>query len=248
MSLRFAWARAACIVAGATACIGMAFAQGAGQAAAPAAAAPLVGPQNVLQLSAASSVELAQDLLVLTLLALREGADPAAVQAQARAALEPALEQARRAALPGQLDVRTGGFSLSPRHGRDGKIAAWVASAELVLEGRDFARITQAAARITTMNIASVGVSLSREQRATAQAQAQLQAIEQFQARATALARGFGFGAWSLREVSVDAGEQQAPRFRAVAMEARAAGDAPLPVEAGKATVTATVSGSVQLR
>ncbi|HSW15907.1 MAG TPA: SIMPL domain-containing protein [Ramlibacter sp.] len=230
--------------------MGTAFAQAAAPAPAPApqAATQPGAPQNVLQLSASSFVETPQDLLVMSLSAVREGADAAAVQAQARSALEPALEQARRAAMPGQLDVRTGGFSLYPRHGRDGKIAAWVASAELILEGRDFARITQTAARISTMNIASVGFSLSREQRAAAQAQAQSQAIEQFQARATALARGFGFGAWSLREVGVDSGEQQPPRPRVMAMDARVATEAALPVEAGKATVTVTVSGSVQLR
>lgn len=212
------------------------------------AAAARFAPQNVLQLSASAVVETPQDLLVVTLSVLREGSDASSVQAQARNALAQALEQARPAALPGQLDVRTGGFSLSPRHGKDGKIAGWVASAELILEGRDFPLITQTAARITTMNIGSVGFALSREQRAAAQAQAQSEAVEQFQARATALARGFGFSAWSLREVSVDASEQQPPRPRAMVMEARAASDAPLPVQAGKATVTATVSGSVQLR
>jgi predicted secreted protein len=64
------------------------------------------------------------------------------------------------------MDVRTGNFSLYPRYGRDGKISGWQGSAELVLEGRDFARITAAAGKIPGMTLGNVGFSLSREQRA----------------------------------------------------------------------------------
>ncbi|GAB3654253.1 SIMPL domain-containing protein [Ramlibacter alkalitolerans] len=219
-------------------------------AAAGACAQTLPPPQNVLQLQAAGTVEVQQDLLMMTLTTARDGADPAAVQAQLKTALDAALTEAKRNAQPGQLDVRTGNFALYPRHSRDGKISGWTGTAELILEGRDFARITQTAGRINTMTLGGVSFGLSREQRSKVEGEAQAQAIERFKARAIELARGFGFTGYTLREVAVNANEPGfAPRMRMMAQEARvAAAEAPVPVEPGRSAVTVTVSGSVQLR
>lgn len=218
--------------------------------AATAQTVPYPPPQNVLQLSASGTVETQQDLLTLNLSTTREGTDPAAVQAQLKAALDAALAEARKTAQPGQMDLRTGNFALYPRHGKDGKINGWQGTAELVLEGRDFQRITQAAGRIQTLTMGGVSFGLSREQRAKVESQAQAIAIERFKAKAADLAKGFGFAGYGLREVSVNSDEPGfGPRPRMVAMEARAASvDASVPVEAGKSAVTVTVTGSVQLR
>ncbi len=215
-----------------------------------ASAQTLPSPQNVLQLQATGTVEVQQDLLMVNLTTSREGADAHAVQQQLRTALDAALTEARRSAQPGQMDVRTGNFSLYPRQGRDGKISVWTGSAELVLEGRDFARITQAAARIQTMTYGGISFGLSREQRAKVETDAQAQAIERFKAKAAELAKNFGFAGYTLREVAVNANDQGfAPRQRMMAMEARGgAADATVPVEAGKTSVIVTVSGTVQLK
>ena len=207
-------------------------------------------PQNQVQLSASATVDVPQDLLTLTMATTRDGADASTVQNQLKQALDAALTEARKAALPGQMDVRTGNFSLYPRYGRDGKINGWQGTTELVLEGRDFARISGTAGRIQTLTMGSVGFSLSREQRARVEGEAQAMAIERFKARALEIARGFGFTGFSLREVQVNTNDQGfVPRPRLMAMEARvAAADAPVPVEAGKSAVVVTVSGSVQLR
>lgn len=208
-------------------------------------------PQDVLQLSASGAVEVQQDLLVLTLSATKEAADAAAVQAQLKQALDAALGLARAAAQPQQMDVRTGAFGMYPRYGKDGKISGWQGRAELVLQGRDFARITGTAGKIQSMAISQIAFDLSREARAKVESDAQAKAIEAFKARATELARGFGFTGYTLREVNVNSNEMSpGPRPRMLAMEAKAASmsDAPVPVEAGKAQVTVTLSGSVQLR
>jgi predicted secreted protein len=206
-------------------------------------------PQNVLQLAATGTVEAQQDLLTLQLSTTREGPDPAQVQSQLKAALDAALNEARKSAQPGQMDLRTGNFSLYPRHSREGRISGWQGTAELVLEGRDFARITQTAGRIQGMTMGGVGFGLSREQRAKVETEAQALAIERFKAKAGELAKGFGFTGWSLREVSVQSNDQGMPRPRMMAMEAKAASaDMAVPVEAGKSAVVVTVSGTVQLR
>lgn len=218
-----------------------------------AAPAQILNPplQNVLSLAASGTVEVQQDWLAMTLSTTRDGADAATVQNHLKVALDAALSEARKAAQPGQLEVRTGAFALHPRHGRDGRIAGWQGTAELVIEGRDIAAIAATAARLAPLTVSQVGFSLSREARQRVEGEAQAQAIERFRNRAGELARQFGFAGYTLREVNVSSsdggGFRRAPMMAAAPVGA-AASELAVPVEAGKATVSVTVSGSVQLR
>jgi predicted secreted protein len=207
-------------------------------------------PLNIVQLSANAAVEVQQDILTINMSTTREAADANQVQTQLKTALDTALTEAKKGAQTGQLDVRTGNFSLYPRYGKDGKINGWQGSTELVLEGRDFAKISAAAGKIQTLTIANVAFSLSREQRSKVEAEAQNTAIERFRAKAGDIAKSFGMGAYNVREVSVNAGDQgYTPRPRMAEMSMKVSSlDAAVPVEAGKSTVLVTVSGSVQLR
>ena len=205
---------------------------------------------NVVSLTASGTVEVQQDLLTIAMNTTKEGPDAATVQAQLKLALDAALTEAKKAAMPGQLDVRTGQFSLSPRYGRDGKVNGWQGTTELVLEGRDFARISTTVGKVQTLTLGGVAFGLSREQRTKVEGDAQTIAIERFKAKAGDIAKGFGFAGYTVREVSVNANDQgYVPRPRMMAMEAKASmADAPVPVEAGKSAVVVTVSGSVQLK
>ena len=78
---------------------------------------------------------------------------------------------------PGQLDVRTGNFSLYLTHDKNGKVNGWQGSTELVLNGRDFSRITATAGKIKSLTLADVSFGLSREQRAKVEDEAQAIAI-----------------------------------------------------------------------
>jgi predicted secreted protein len=206
-------------------------------------------PQNVLGMSAQASVEVQQDLLSITLATTREGADAGAVQSQMRQVLDTALNEARKAAKPGQVDVRTGQFSLYPRYGNKGQITGWQGTAELVLEGRDMTTIGQLAGKLNTLNVSRVGYGLSREAREKVEADAGAQAIARFRAKAADYAKQFGFAGYTLREITINGGEQLVqpmPMVRAKAMS-MASADESVPVEAGKATVTVSVSGTIQL-
>jgi predicted secreted protein len=213
---------------------------------------PVPVPANVVQLDASGFKEVSQDWLTMRLTTTESGADAGTVQNQLKVAIESALVAARAQAQPGLLEVRTGQFSLYPRYGSAGKINGWQGSAELVLEGRDFARISSTAGRISTLTMGGVSFSLSREARQQLESEVQAQAIERFKARAAEVAKGFGFSGYTLREVAIssaDTGGEVMVRPRVMAMEAKAAmSDAPVPVEAGKSTVNVTVSGSIQLR
>jgi predicted secreted protein len=184
-------------------------------------------------------------MMSITLSTTREGPDAAAVQLQVRQALDTALVEARRAARPGQLDVRTGAFSLSPRYSNKGVLSGWIGQAELVLEGRDMSAIAQLAGRLNTLTVARVGYLLARETRDRAETEASAQAIARFRARATDYAKQFGYAAYTVREVSVGSDSPPPlPMLRSRTLSAAAA-DESLPMEAGKATVSVNVSGSV---
>ncbi len=228
-------------------CLGTALAQ-------PAPTTPLAAaPHNVVTLSAEASAEVAQDLLSITLGTTKEGADAAAVQSQLRQALDAALAEARKAARPKLLEVRTGAFSLVPRYSSKpnggNTITGWQGRAELVIEGSDMAAISQLAGRLNTLTVDRLAFNLSREAREQVEAEVASQAIGRFKARAESYSKQFGFGGYSLREVSVGGGEVggAAPQYRMRALAAPMTAEAQ-PVEAGKAQVSVTVSGSIELR
>jgi predicted secreted protein len=212
-------------------------------------------PQGVLGLGANASVEVVKDLLAVTFSATREGADANTVQAQLKQALDAALAEAKKAARPGQVDVQTGNFSLYPRYantpsaGRAPTIAGWQGSAELIVEGRDMTAIGQLTGRITTMTIARVAHRLSREASQRVEADIVAEAIAAFRAKATSYAKLFGYGDYAVREVSVATSDQQSGPMPVMRMEAKAASMADaLSVEPGKALVTATVNGTIQMK
>jgi len=211
-------------------------------------------PQGVLGLTANASVEVAKDLLAVTFSTTREGTDANTVQAQLKQALDAALAEAKKAARPGQLDVQTGNFSLYPRYpnatssGR-AAITGWQGTAEVIVEGRDMTAIGQLTSRITTMTIARVAYRLSREASQRVEGDVSAEAIAAFRAKATSYAKLFGYGSYAVREVSVMTSDPQPGPVPTMRMQAAAATSADaLSVEPGKALVTATVNGTIQMK
>ncbi len=208
-------------------------------------------PANVVQIAASGFTEVQQDWLTLRLSTTETGPDALTVQNQLKAALEVALRVARAQAQPGLLEVRTGQFGLYPRYNNTGKVNGWQGTTELLLEGRDIARITETAGKISTLTLGGVSFSLSRQARQQLESEVQAQAIERFKARAAEVAKGFGFAGYTLREVAVSSTDQgnDMPQPRMMAMQAKSAmSEMAVPVEAGKSTVNVVVSGSIQLR
>ena len=206
-------------------------------------------PLGVVNLVASASVEVAKDLLTVALSTTREGPDASVVQAQLKLALDTALVEARKAARPGQVEVQTGNFSISPRYTNKGVTNGWQGSTELVIEGRDMSAIGQLTGRITSLTIARVGHNVSRELRATSESEVSAQAVAHYRSKAADYAKQFGYSGYSIREVTVSTNEPPPGRpMQMMAMRSMAApGEDALPVESGKAVVTVNVSGSVQM-
>ncbi len=204
-------------------------------------------PQGVVNLSASASTDVAKDWISVTLSTQREGSEAGSIQTALKQALDAALQEARKAAKPGQVELQAGNFSLSPRYTAKGQTNGWQGSTELIIEGRDMGTIAQLTGRITTMSIARVSYGLSREQRQKAESSVTAEAVGNYREQAVEAAKLFGFSSYVIREVNISANtpREYAPQMRAMAVSK--ASDEALPVEAGKATVTVSVNGSVQL-
>jgi predicted secreted protein len=216
--------------------------------AAPLLAQSLPPPQNVLSLNASASAEVPNDTLTVLLSARREGADPQQVQQALKQALDAALVEARKSAKPGQVEVRTGNFSLYPRYAPKGGVNGWQGSAELVVEGKDIGTIAQLAGKLPTMTVQHMAWGLSKEAREKVEGEVTAQAIGRFRNRAAEVSRQFGYAGYSIREVNVS-GSEPGPvpmRMRTMAQAADSVAEA-VPVEPGKGTVTVSVNGSVQM-
>lgn len=213
-----------------------------------AASAAAEAPRHdALSLSASATVEVPRDTLTVRFGITKEGGDAGLVQSQLKQALDQALAEARKIAKPGAVEVQAGNFSLYPRYAPKGGINGWQGSAELLVEGRDMAAIAQLTGRVSSMNIAGVGYSLSREAREKQESDVVAQAIARYKAKAADYARQFGYGGYQIGEVSVNADSHQ-PQPMAAPMarfKSAAVADEALPVEAGKSSVSATVSGVV---
>lgn len=206
---------------------------------------------NLVQLSASGTAEGPQDLLTMTLFTTREADSASEVQATLSKTVEAALADLRKSAQPGAMEVRTGNFSVQPRFGKDGKIKDWAGSAELVLEGSDFARIGNAAARARGLVVSGLYFGLSRAAQAQLEALALERAMVNFKARTMAVVQGFGFSGFALRDIQVNVGDSLVPpRPYAMADAAPMAMAAvrSVPLEAGKSSVNASVLGTVQLK
>jgi predicted secreted protein len=210
-------------------------------------------PQGVLGLAASASVEVAKDVLSVTFSTAREGTDANSVQAQLKRALDAAFAEAKRVARPGELDVRTGNFSLYPRYASPtgaarAVISGWQGSTELVVEGRDMAAIGALTGRIATMTIADVSYGLSREASQKLESSLAAAAIAAFRAKAASYATLFGYTDYAVREVTVATSEPAPRPMPLMRMQASVSGAPPLSVEPGRAMVTATVNGTIQMR
>ncbi len=210
--------------------------------------ATLLSPSGVLSLSATATIEVPKDLMSVVFTVTRDGADSGAVQTQIKQALDAALAEARRIAKPGQVDVQTGAFSLSPRYSQKGVINGWQGTAELRVEGRDMPAIATLAGKINTMTVNRVEYGIARETREKLEQDAAAQAIAAFRAKAASASKLFGYADYTVREVNISTDAQMPVPYRVETAMMKSADAAPLPVEAGKGSVTAVVNGAVQMR
>lgn len=205
-------------------------------------------PSGVLSLSAQQSIDVQEDVVRITLFYEQEGQNAASLTKTLNKRADDSLRQARGNS---QVTVQTGAFTIYPSTNRDGKISAWRGRTEIVLESLDFSAASRLADQLSnTMQIGNVAFSLSPQARREAETRLMSAAIASFRDQAQAATQAFGYSGYTIRNVRINRGGGSARPFmmRAASAVAHAKEEAaPLPIEAGKSTVTVEVSGSIQM-
>ncbi|WP_454722659.1 MULTISPECIES: SIMPL domain-containing protein [Cupriavidus] len=215
------------------------------QGGAPARDTATTAPAGVLSLSAQAATDVPTDVVHLTLAAEQEGAEPGAISSALSAKAQQVIAQARRTA---GVQAESGGFTINPTTDRNGRISTWRGRAEVILQSRDFAAVSKLAGQLASqMQVQNIAFSLSREARQATEGKLAEQAVASFRAKADATTKLFGYGSYTIREVQVSEIGAVQPMPRMYAAKAMMSDAAPVPVEGGKAQVTVTVNGSVQM-
>ena len=226
---------------------------------APANPARPVSTGQSAHLSASATAQVQQDWLVIRLTVQKEGASASLVQTQLKNVMASALSQAQvpervQNENPSQaLQISTGQLQVSPRYSNEGKMSGWIGVAELMVQGRDFERITALAGRLSGLTVSQVEWKISPELLAQTETKVQGQAVAQWRAKADALTQQLGFSRYTVGEVTLGSpgsGQSFGPRAMPMAMMDASpdARGAPIPVQAGLAQVTVVVSGHVLLQ
>lgn len=202
-------------------------------------------PSGVLSLSADATSEVPTDIVRVTLSAEQEGAEPAAISAALSAKAQQVLAKAKRVS---GIEAESGGFTIFPNTDRDGRISTWRGRTEVILQSRDFGAASRLAGQLANqMQVQNIGFSLSPEARKAAERRLTDQAVAAFREKAQAATRLFGYGSYTVRSVQVCEAGTVTPMPRMFAAKAMMAEAAPVPMEGGKAQVSVTVNGSVQM-
>ncbi len=215
-------------------------------AAAQTAGVPVAAPRvGVLTIEGQASAEVPLDVATVTLVTESEDPDPAALAQRINRTLDATLKEARADT---RVSARSGGYRSFPATDREGRITAWRARAEIVLESRDFNALSALAGRLSSrMQMGGMAFALSPEARQAEEDRLVAQAIARFQSRARIAAKAFGYGSYTPLEVAVNTHAPGPTPPRPMLRSAMAAESVPVPMEAGRTTVLVTVSGSVQL-
>lgn len=213
--------------------------------AAQTAGVPVAAPRaGVLTIEGQAGAEVPLDVATVTLITESEDPDPAALAQRINRTLDATLKEAKADT---RVSARSGGYRSFPATDREGRITAWRARAEIVLESRDFNALSALAGRLSPrMQVGGMAFALSPEARQAEEDRLVAQAIARFQSRARIAAKAFGYGSYTLLEAAVNTHAPGTPP-RPMLRSAMAAESAPVPMEAGRTTVLVTVSGSVQL-
>ncbi|CAG9179139.1 SIMPL domain-containing protein [Cupriavidus pampae] len=204
-------------------------------------------PSGVLSLNAQAVTEVPTDIVQVTVAAEQEGAEPGAISSALSSKTAAVLAQAKRVS---GVEAQSGGFTIQPTTDRNGRITTWRGRSEVVLKSRDFAAVSKLAGDLANqMQVQNIAFSLSREARLAAESKLAEEAVTSFRDKAQHTAKLFGYGSYTIREVSVnESGGVMPPMPRMYAAKTMSADAAvPVPVEGGKAQVTVSVNGSVQM-
>lgn len=203
--------------------------------------------RNAITLDATVEREVEQDFITIGFSAIEGGTSPQVVQDALKTRLAEAVAVATPHKKGNAFKVQTGNMSVRPAYNSKGTMTGYTGSVSLIVSGTDMQAVATMTSEIKSMSVSGVELSVSNAKRKKYEDGLAKDAIAAFRAKANMYAEAFGAKGCQLISavVRVDGG-YRAPRVSA--MRAVAVSAAPnMPVETGKETLSATVSGQIVL-
>lgn len=197
-----------------------------------------------IDLAAEASRPAVNDMVLATVYAEANGANPADLAKRVNLEIAEALKVIKSKPA---ISVKSGQQSSFPIYNQAQKIEGWRMHAELILESSDLAAVSEIIGRLQQMKLAisQVGQQPSPATKRQVEDEATRDAIRAFQSRAEVVAGVFG-KPYRIKQLSVQQNGGIAPmhmlRGGRMAMAADAA-----PIEAGESLISTTVSGQIEL-
>jgi predicted secreted protein len=197
-----------------------------------------------IDLAAEASRPAVNDMVLATVYAEANGANPADLAKRVNLEIAEALKVIKSKPA---ISVKSGQQSSFPIYNQAQKIEGWRMHAELILESSDLAAVSEIIGRLQQMKlvISQVGQQPSPATKRQVEDEATRDAIRAFQSRAEVVAGVFG-KPYRIKQLSVQQNGGIAPmhmlRGGRMAMAADAA-----PIEAGESLISTTVSGQIEL-
>ena len=210
-------------------------------------AAGLAHAGPTVQLEAGASSELPNDQMVVQLVVERSGPAAEKLNEEVLNALNLAIAKAKTV---DGVKVRLGSVTTQPEWGPQGKRTGWRVRGAMVLEGKDLRATGALAGELSAdLQIAGVSFKLTEEARTREESRLLKEAADAFNQRARETAAAFGFGGFEIRNLNINHAAPNPPRPMQMEMRAATMASAPqVPTDGGDATVTLTISGSVEFK
>jgi predicted secreted protein len=202
-------------------------------------------PKNRASFSVERSREVANDWVTAVIGTSDEDSDAARLGDRVNQTMNWALGEAKQAR---GVSVKSGGYTTHPVHDKNGKIARWAASQDLILEGSDVDAVSELVGKLQSkLLLRSIGFSVSPETRRKAEDVLIGEVLTAFQERAKHVSAGLGARDYEVVSLSLQTpGGGPVPMFdtRARMMEAA---QAPPEFESGQSTLHVRADATIEI-
>ena len=200
---------------------------------------------DVLNLDAQATSEVPYDIAIVTLAIDRESKSSDTLSPDINKILADAMAEAKKAGV----SAESGGYYVSPTYNNRNQRVAWHGRAEIILRSKDFTAIGKLSGELAEkMQMAGMNFDLSPERRQSEESRLIEEAVSNLKAKARTTLKALGYQDFGIREITLSQGGAMVHTQVATMARAAMTDAAPVPVEGGKARISVTLSGSLQMK
>ncbi len=204
-------------------------------------------PKKVFSLSASASGEVANDLMLATLMVRADGEDATQLQSQVNASMQWALARLRPYT---QFNITTGDYQTYPRYDRNREtIIGWSATQRVQLETGDVKSAGEAIGKLQErLQISGIQFMPKPSSREAAEDLLINQALDAFKQRAGLIRDNIGEPSYNLLDINVQTDSQQPLQRQRMELNLRSSAAVEAPgLQTGTSEITVRVNGRIQL-